>query len=120
MYGWNLNCLTVEEKQSIQKVIEKFKVLPIDHHTARTYGKIRADLFNKYAPKNNRGKVSERYATNLRERTSDKELGIQENDLWIVSVAVRYNMEFVTTDNGGGMRRIVDTAGYAHQTSFLC
>ena len=118
-YGLNLNPLPAHVQQDIRRVMTAYKVLPIDHHTARIYGKIRADLFNAYGPQDNRGRVSSRYAKDLRESTSDKELGIQENDLWIVSVAIRYNLVFVTADTGGGMCNIINTANYTHRTYFL-
>ena len=95
-----------------------YQVLPIDRHTAEIYGSIRADLFRAYAPRDRRNRFASRYVEDLRERTSGKELGIQENDLWIVSVAVEYNLIFVTGDRGGGMKKIVEVANYAHRTQY--
>ena len=45
-------------------------------------------------------------------------MGIQENDLWIVSTAVQYNLVFVTDDRRGGMRNIIEKANYSHRTQF--
>lgn len=117
-YGLNLNPLHPREQQDIRSVMCAYQVLPIDHHTAKVYGPIRAALFKKFAPRNYRNKIASRYVEDLREPTSGKELGIQENDLWIVSVAVQYNMEFVTADGSGGMKRIVHEAAYGHRTRF--
>ena len=39
--------------------------------------------------------------------TTSKELGVQENDLWIVSVAIQYDLRFITTDK---MQRIAEVA----------
>ena len=118
-YGLNLNPLPPSAQQEIRKVMASYQVLPIDHHTARVYGRIRATLFNAYAPRDNRSRISTRYVEDLRERTSGKELGIQENDLWIVSTAVQYNLAFVTADTAGGMRNVVDAANYTHRTHFI-
>ena len=117
-YGLNLNPLDAQSQQDIRSAIGTYQVLPIDHHTARIYGSIRAGLFRAYAPRDYRNRISSRYIEDLRDPTSGKELGIQENDLWIVSVAVQYNLLFVTADRRGGMRRIVDEANYAHRTKF--
>ena len=44
-------------------------------------------------------------ACDLRDATTGKELGIEENDLWQVSVAATYDMLLITFDR---MRRIQD------------
>ena len=117
-YGLNLNPLDAQSQQEIRNAIGTYQVLPIDHHTARVYGSIRASLFRACAPRNYRNRITTRYIEDLREPTSGKELGIQENDLWIVSVAVQYNMVLVTADGRGGMRKIVEEAKHAHRTMF--
>lgn len=67
-----------------------YEVLPIDRHTGDTYGQIRAVLFAQYSPRDSRGRMRKKVPEDLLERTTGKALGIQENDLWIVSVAVQY------------------------------
>ena len=117
-YGLNVYPLEAHERQSIREARAAYQVLPINPDTSRIYGRIRAALFDKYAPRDRRRKVRSHYAEDLRERTSGKELGIQENDLWIVSIAIAYNLVFVTGDRRGGMRKIVETANYGHRTRF--
>ena len=117
-YGLNLVPLPANIKADIRSAMATYTVLPIDRHTAEIYGRIRGRLFNAYAPRDHRNRISSRYVEDLRERTSGKQLGIQENDLWIVSVAVQYNLIFVTGDGGGGMRNIVDEADYVDRTRF--
>ena len=117
-YGLSLVPSGVQEPANFRRATDMYKVLPIDRHTAEVYGSIRADLFRAYAPRDRRDRFASRYVEDLRERTSGKELGIQENDLWIVSVAVEYNLIFVTGDRGGGMKTIVEVANYAHRTQF--
>ena len=117
-YGLHLNPLDVQAQQDIRNTLATFQVLPIDHHTAQVYGQIRAALFNAFAPRDYRNRVASRYIEDLREPTSGKDLTIQENDLWIASVAIQYNMVFVTADTAGGMHNIIETANYSHRTHF--
>ena len=117
-YGLELGRLDKKTKRDIRRAMATYTILSIDRHTAEIYGRVRARLFKKHAPKKRRKMVGTKYAEDLREFTSGKELGIQENDLWIVSVAVEYNLMFVTTDKAGGMRRIVDAANYTHRIQY--
>ena len=117
-YGLNVHSLESHVQQSIREAMAAYQVLPIDPDTSRIYGRIRAALFAAYAPRNRRNRIASRYVEDLRERTSGKELGIQENDLWIVSIAIAYNLIFVTGDRQGGMRKIIDAANYNHRTRF--
>ena len=117
-YGLNLVPTDKKMQRDVRSAMATYKVLPINHHTAEVYGKIRASLFNAFAPKDRRNKIATRYADDLRERTTGKELGIQENDLWIVSVAVEFNLIFATADKAGGMKKIVDAANYTHRTHY--
>lgn len=85
----------------------------IDHHlpmvlevrkTTRTYyGMIRASLFEKYAPREirRRGLRPEQ----LVDPVTSRELGIQENDIWLAAQALEFNLVFVTNDT---MERIRD------------
>lgn len=118
-YGLNIKPLPINEVKNIRTLLAEYAPLTIDRQTAIVYGKIRAALFRKFAPRNTRNRIATKYVEDLRERTTGKALGIQENDLWIVSVAVRYNLIFVTVDSGGGMQNIVDLAQYDQQTTFL-
>ena len=117
-YGLELVPLDAKMKLDIRNAMATYTILSIDRHTAEIYGRVRAILFNSHAPRKQLDKVGTRYAEDLREFTSGKELGIQENDLWIVSVAVAYNLVFVTADRAGGMRRIVDAANYTNRTQY--
>lgn len=118
-YGLNLKPLSASDKAKVRSLLAPYRVLDLDRHTAKVYGEIRADIFNRYSPKDQRGRVKRKYVEDLLEGTSGKNLGIQENDLWIVSVAVQHNMELVTFETGGKMRRIVDVANYGQRTIYL-
>ena len=117
-YGLNIFPLSSQAQLEMRNLMKTYQILPIDHHTAEIYGKIRAALFNAYAPRDRRNRVAKSYIEDLRERTTGKELQIQENDLWIVSTAIQYNLILVTDDRGGGMRNIVEEAHYADRTKF--
>ena len=80
---------------------------PINKHVAKEYGKLRARLFEKYAPKNKRTKGLR--PEQLIDPVTSLELGIQENDLWITAQAVTFNLTLVTNDQK--MKRIHDIAG---------
>ena len=95
--------------------MSRYRTLDVDRHTARTYAEIRANLFRTHSPKNRRGRLTKNYVEDLIDRTTGKELGIQENDLWIVSVAVQYNLTFVTGDR---MQRVIEAANYSDRTDY--
>jgi tRNA(fMet)-specific endonuclease VapC len=64
---------------------------------------IRASLFEKYAPREirRRGLRPEQ----LVDPVTSRELGIQENDIWLAAQALEFNLVFVTNDT---MERIRD------------
>lgn len=76
-------------------------LLNVSRTTGPIYGDIRAKLFEKFAPKKRR-KKSQR-PEELVDPITAKELGIQENDLWIAAQAIERNLILVTND---AMRRI--------------
>jgi len=82
----------------------------IDRNTAADYyAGIRAELFKKYSPKSARGeRIKKKWPEELVDPTTAKALGIQENDLWTVAVALLYNLILVTADN---MDRILSIVG---------
>jgi predicted nucleic acid-binding protein len=98
-YGY---CSMKEKERSLETEFRQFvndrspKVYDIDKHVAATYGQIRTMLFEKYAPeeKKRKGKRPEQ----LVDPVTAKELGIQENDLWIIAQAVTKDMVLVTND----------------------
>ena len=73
-------------------------ILDVNKHTIEPYSDLRAALFKKFSPKNRRGRLKVKWPEDLRDRTSAKELGIQENDLWIAAQAIQYNLVLITGD----------------------
>ncbi len=110
--------LPPHRKKEIQEFVNGYYVLGMDKNTSKYYGEIRSKLYDKYARKDSKNKVKTGHIESLRDITSARELGIQENDLWIACIAVQYNLELITLDSGG-MRRIVEVANYEEQTTFL-
>ncbi len=91
----------------VRQAMLQYKIWDVDRHTAEYYSNIRGGLFQQYAPRDRRGRLTKKRPEDLVDRTTGRELGIQENDLWIVSVAVQYDLRFITKDN---MQRILDVA----------
>ena len=79
--------------------------LPIDDNTIEPYAMLRAQLWRDYGTRKQRG-YKEKVPEELVERVSGKNLGIDERDLLIASIAVQYNLILVTNDQNRGMKRI--------------
>src|SRR5438132_9813927 len=43
---------------AVRSAMARYQVLPIDHHTGRNFGQIRAALFSQYAPRDRRGRMT--------------------------------------------------------------
>lgn len=81
-------------------------ILNVERHTRTSYGSLRAKLFEKYAPKERRKKGLR--PEQLIDPTSSKELGIQENDLWIAAQALEHNLVLVSHDNMTRLRKVAE------------
>lgn len=77
-------------------------VLNVARPTMLCYGRLRASLFEKYAPREKRTKAAR--LEQLFDPLSALQLGIQENDLWIASQALEHNLILVSNDKH--MRRL--------------
>ena len=73
-------------------------ILDIDKHTIGPYSDLRAELFKMFSPRDRRGRLTVKWPENLIDRTSAKELGVQENDIWIAAQAIQYDLILVTDD----------------------
>jgi tRNA(fMet)-specific endonuclease VapC len=80
------------------------RALEIRKTTAMYYGQLRAQLFDKFAPK---GKKKGRRPEQLVDPLTAAELGIQENDLWIAAQAMEHNLVLVTHDRIARIREVV-------------
>jgi predicted nucleic acid-binding protein len=102
----------------VRGAMAEYEVLTMDPHTGETYGQIRAAVFAQHSPRNSRGRMQKKVPEDLIEPTTGKTLGIQENDLWLVSVAVQYNLRLITSDEAEGMRRVLIAASYLQRVEF--
>lgn len=109
-YGYNIMPKKeLSHEAEFRKFINSISpwLVTINRHTAKTYGDLRARLFEKYAPNNKRTKGLR--PEQLIDPVTSKELGIQENDLWITAQAATFNLTLITNDKK--MERIFDIAG---------
>ncbi len=79
--------------------------LGIDDSTIEPYAQLRAEIWRQFATPKKRGH-KERLPEQLKNRTTGKELGIDERDLLIAAVAAQYNLVLATMDENPGMKRI--------------
>ena len=87
-------------------VLEQCPVaIEITKHVAEQYGELRAWLFNHCAP--NAKKSKKLRAEELVNPTTGKELGIDENDIWITAQAKTHNLVLVTHDSRGNFARLL-------------
>lgn len=83
--------------------------LPIDRNTVEPYALVRAKLWRQFATRKNRGH-KEKLPEELVDRVTGKQLGIDERDLLIASVAIQYNLVLATADRNAGMQKIEEAA----------
>lgn len=96
--------LSDELKDVLRKFFESYpNHLGIGDNTVEPYSLVRAGLWRKYGGR--RHKVPEE----LFQKVTGKQLGIDERDLLIASVAIEYGLVLVTADMK--MRPIIDAAG---------
>ena len=71
----------------------------IDEEVAPYYGQLRAALFLAHAPRDEKGdRKRRRSASELMDRSTDRVLGIQENDLWMAAEALARDLTLATRD----------------------
>ena len=90
-----------QERRQVRSALQTFEIVyGISRNTAAPYyAQARARLFQRFAPRPvRRRRAKARHVEDLLESDGAKPLGIQENDLWIASVAMEYNMVLVTDD----------------------
>lgn len=118
-YGLKTASQMDEERQdAVRRQMAKFpRILEVTKHTIEPYSDLRAALFKKYSPRKKRGRLTAKRPEELRDRTSAKELGIQENDLWIAAQAVQYNLVLITGDYMRRLREVSATLAYPLQVA---
>lgn len=78
----------------------------ITKHVAEQYAELRGWLFNNCAPKGKKSKTKR--AEELAYPTTGKELGIDENDIWIAAHAKAHNFVLVTHDSKHNFGKVLN------------
>jgi tRNA(fMet)-specific endonuclease VapC len=102
-------------QEEVRKRMSEYVFLDVNKHTVEPYSNLRSALFTKYSPRNRRGRLRIKWPEDLQERTSAKELGIQENDIWIAAQAVQYNLVLVSGDHMRRLREVSTSLAYPLQ-----
>ena len=77
----------------------KHPLLDISHHTASAYAKLKRAVAEKFMPEAMKKKASrKRFVEDWIDETTGKELGIDENDLWMCAQAKERDLILVTDD----------------------
>jgi len=79
----------LENIENVQNFIRDIRSYPITSITSEIYGEFKAELIRHYGA---REKVKRR-------QTKLSDIGIQESDLWIASVAVEHDLTLVSADS---------------------
>lgn len=80
---------SVENLLVIEALVDDLDVYSIDSVTSHIYGKLKAAIFERFAPKER----------SKRRRTKLNDLGIGENDLWIAATAIQHDFVIVSGDH---------------------
>lgn len=99
-----------EQHKQAREILSAFPVININIDIARDcYAALRAKLFGKCAPKDRKGNSRNKRLREWIDPATDKELQIDENDLWIASVAMAHNLVLVTHDKMNAIKSIAGT-----------
>lgn len=73
----------------LYQFISNIRVYYVDETTAKLYGQIKANLIKEFGPKQK----------TKRQTTKITQLGFDENDLWIMAIALRNQLTLVSADS---------------------
>ncbi|MEA3417047.1 MAG: hypothetical protein U9R02_12995 [Thermodesulfobacteriota bacterium] len=99
-------------KNQVRREMSYPFILDIDKHTIGSYSDLRAELFKNYSSRNRRGRLTVKWPEDLFDRTTAKELGVQENDIWIAAQAIQYNLVLVTDDHMFRLKEVSKSLSY--------
>ena len=77
-----------ENLNRVNAFLQGIEVVPVDPDTAVYYGDLKASLMAHFGPR----------AGVKRRKIETRQLGFEENDLWIAAVALRHGLTVVTAD----------------------
>jgi predicted nucleic acid-binding protein len=98
-----------QKRAGLRVFFAQYVHLPADDGTVDPYSLVRAEIWRLFATPQKRGHKEKR-PEDLLDKVTGKELGIDEPDLLIASVALEHNVILVTHDEKEGMRRIKEAS----------
>ena len=98
-----------QKRAELQAFFAQYTHLPIDDGTIDPYSLVRAEIWRRFGTSQMRGHKEKR-PEDLLDKVTGKELGIDEPDLLIASVALEHNLILVTHDERVGMKRIKEAS----------
>jgi len=75
---------------------DKPLILPIDEHVAEVFGALKAEIFENKSIRAMRSTAGR--ASLFKNPIPAKDMGVHENDLWLVAQALAYNLVLITSD----------------------
>lgn len=101
--------LAPQKRAEMQSFFAKYLHMPVDDGTVEPYSLVRAEVWRLFATPQKRGNKEKR-PEELLDKVTGRELGIDELDLLIASVALEHNLILVTHDEKEGMKRIKEAS----------
>ncbi len=111
-YGHRVTAAPNAEAQSVYRTFIEKELPPamdISQPIYEPYAELRSWLFNNCSDKKRRTKAKR--PEELVNPTTARELGIDENDLWIAAHAALHNLVLVTADRLGNLAKAIEHAG---------
>lgn len=74
---------------NVTNFLQYLRIYLTDETTAAIYGQLKAALINQFAPKEK----------SQRRKTKIRDIGFDDNDLWIAAIALQHNLILVSADS---------------------
>ena len=97
-----------DKRQELRSFMARFGQLPFDEHCIQPYAIVRAEVWRMFGtPKPAKPhKHNQKRPEDLLDKVTGTQLGIDEPDLYIASIALSQNLVLVTDDSNMGMARV--------------
>ena len=100
-----------DKRKKINDFIARFEQVPFDKDCVEPYAIVRAELWKMHGtPAGKRSTFTQKHPEELTDKVTGKELGIDEPDLIIASIAMAMKLVLVTRDGEAGMTRVKEAA----------